>query len=174
MSVHLKKSIRIFLPFAAASLFFCAPPAHAIDVPALEISKPTDLALDCPALSNEITAMRALVTQASYTEEDATLRRRGVGAAGTVASYLVGTLTGTIGIMAAGQLIKAATDDDSETAEQMKDAAKQRRSFIIGLYNAHGCQGPVQDLPPEPGPLIDMPRLEPAAGSASASFRYND
>jgi hypothetical protein len=88
--------------------------------------------------------MDEVIRQARETQKESQIANTGVGVAKTVASYLVGSLGGAIGIMAAGYIVGEATDDQAENASDLEDTAQQRRSFMIGVYNARSCVGPVE------------------------------
>ena len=156
------------LTFAACA-FFATAPAYAAS-PVFEYSQAGDLDLDCHQISREISAMELLISQAKDIQDTTHMTTTGVTVAKTVGSYLVGTMAGGIGILAAGYLVNEAADDKAEDALALEDAAEQRRSFMAGIYNARGCNGP-----------LDLAAIAPASGDEKATNytsprkrRYND
>ena len=119
----------------------------------LVMSKPGDLEMSCHEISTEVANMRDIVLTARDMQDDSELAMTGVGVAKTVGSYLVGSLAGGIGIFAAGFLVNELGDEKIENAIELQNVAMQRHSFMTGIYNARGCQGP-----------LDLASLEPAAG----------
>lgn len=159
---HIVCIVMIALPSASARA------AEFLDI---QISRADDLLMSCHEISREIALMETIVHQTRLTQERAELTSAGVGVAKTVASYLVGSLGGAIGIMAASYIVNEATDDRGDNAKTIEDLAQQRRSFMKGVFNARACMGP-----------LELSSIEPAAGIASiperqereVRYHYND
>ncbi len=130
-------------------------PANAMDGDALQISRQSDLQMSCSEISHEVSAMEDLIHAARIDQEKSAMTSTGVTAAKTVASYLVGSLGGAIGIMAAGYIVGEATEERGEDAFKLEEIAQQRRSFMTGIYNARSCIGP-----------LELASVEPAAGDS--------
>lgn len=145
----------------------------------LQISRPGDLEKSCGDLSREAALMRDIINVTGDIQNDREMQTRGVEVAGAVGSFLVGTATGGIGLAAAGLMAKTVMNNDAENAEAVQDIAKQRRSFMLGVFNAKGCYGPMDHIF-EAAPLTEtLNNIEPAAGGASAtnmaeSQRFNN
>ncbi len=115
--------------------------------------------------------MNDMIAAAQDIQDSSRMTGTGIGVAKTVGSYLVGSLGGALGILAAGYIVGEATDNSGEDAAALQDKAEKRRSFILGIYNARGCQGPVK-----------LAEIEPAAGTSvpvsprprRAQFVFND
>ena len=153
-----------FVLFAA--ILLCLPPLTARaaerEVRELEISRPGDLEMGCGALSREAALMRDIITVTQDIKDDRHMNDRGITAMGAVGSLLVGTATGGIGLAAAGLLATEVNDSGSEQAESVQDIAAQRRAFMIGIYNAKGCEGPIEHTMREKP--LNFSQIEPAAG----------
>lgn len=161
---------------AAVLAVFAPAPARAVEYLDIQISRADDLLMSCHEISQEISLMETIIQQSQLTQGKAELTSTGVGVAKTVASYFIGSLGGALGILAAGYLVNEATDDRADNAKTLENLAKQRRSFMVGIYNARTCVGP-----------LDLASIEPAAGMPSpapisvseprprdARFNYNE
>jgi hypothetical protein len=153
-----------------------ATTAHAIetaDTYALEVSKPGDLEMSCGELSEEALLMNDIIATTQDIRDNSEVKERGIGVAGAAASFLVGTLTGGLGIAAAGYLANEAVEGKGDNAESVQDVAEQRRSFVTGIYNSKGCLGPIDHaMQKEPGDAPetkaeDAAKLETAAGETT-------
>lgn len=169
------------------------------DAKDLKISRLGDTELTCAALVHEALAMRGIIHTKQSIEDDSELKTRGIGAAGAVGSLLLGTLTAGVGLAAAGFIATEAVEEEAERADSIKETAKQRRSLMVGIYHAKGCEGDIthvmDDTPPphlkpstttaamyiaddhdEPrtaAPIVNA--IAPASGHVPApTFRYND
>lgn len=125
----------------------------ALETKQIEISRPGDLEMSCSKLLLEIAELETLIIQTREIQENTELASTGIGVGKAVGSYLVGSLAGGIGILAAGFIASQAADNRAELAEDLEDAAFQRRSFMAGIYNAKQCSEP-----------LELAALEPAAG----------
>lgn len=135
----------------AVLTFTFIAPTYAIDtkpVQALElkVSRQGDLELSCGSLSQEALTMRDIVNTTQNIKEGSALRANGITAAGAIGSFLVGTATGGIGLAAAGFLLERNVDTRSQAADDVQDIAEQRRSLMLGVYNAKGCYGPTEHV----------------------------
>ncbi len=141
----------------------------------MQVTHLGDVDLGCGKLSAEAASMRDVISQHEDMKKDAKMQGYGVNAAAGIGSLIVGTVTGGIGFAAAGFLASEAIDEDAEEAEAVSDVAAQRRSFMMGIFNAKGCYGPIEHVMLEPvedkteTALMD---IEPAAGEREP--RYND
>ena len=136
----------------------------------LAINQVGDIDLTCEQISQEVNDMQDLIQDALNDQDNGNMTKRGMGVVETVGTYAVGSLGGALGIMAAGLVVSHAANGRVEDAENVIDAAAQRRSFMAGIYNVKGCTGP-----------LDLADIEPASGhekGADAAYerkpRYND
>lgn len=126
-----------------------------------------DTDLNCAQLSYEATRMQDIVARQQAAQDDAEMKTRGVQAAGAVGSVILGAATAGIGLGVAGFLASEALDEEADAADSLQDKASERRSFMVGIYNAKGCQGPIEHalIDPEPGDMFtELANIEPAAG----------
>ena len=161
--------------FGIALLSLAVQSARATPPEGLQVSMQGDAELDCAKIVAEVGSMDDLISQTYQTQEASEKASVGVGVIKTVGSYLVGTLTGTIGFMAAGQLAAQAAGSRGEDAEAVGDIALQRRSLMVGMYQAKKCAGALPEPPPPPEklwPSLHTPtpasapqEIEPAAGN---------
>ena len=149
----------------------------------LKISRPGDIELSCGALSEEATLMRDIIFTTQDMQNNAKMKSRGAAVAGTAASFLIGTVTGGIGLAAAGFLIDENISTSADKTNKIQDTAEQRRSFIMGIHNAKGCYGPLDHALQNPEDLkslsefaeaATLQNIEPAAGDRSPPNRYNE
>lgn len=150
----------------------------------LKVSRRGDVNLSCGALSHEAAVMRDVIYSTQDIQDTSQNQSRGISVAGTAASFLIGTVTGGLGIAAAGFLMDENVDDIADQAETMQDSAQQRRALMAGIYEAKGCYGPLDHamFNPRNEDLIDInSQIEPASGEndynpAAAKQRklYND
>ncbi|MCD8570658.1 MAG: hypothetical protein LRY76_03875 [Alphaproteobacteria bacterium] len=161
-AVALLTALQSATVFAAQDVKENEPP------PTLVIVKEGDLALNCSELSHEALKMQGIVNNTQDIQNDSAMQERGISVAGAAAGLLVGTVTGGIGIAAAGMLAKHAADVKAEDAESLQDIAFQRRTFMLGIFKAKRCFGPIEHtlLMPEglKTPLEALSRMETAAG----------
>lgn len=156
---------------AACALSCAANPVYAVP-PALEISMPGDEAMDCAAIAKEVSAMDDVILQSYIVQQSSEKTTLGVGVAKTVGSFLVGSLGGVLGILAAGHFASEAADDKGEVAAALEDTAKQRRSLMVGMHNAKQC---TEELPVAPPPMEDLwPKVTPvsAPGTEDSAFTH--
>ncbi|MCB1533034.1 MAG: hypothetical protein KDJ35_09225 [Alphaproteobacteria bacterium] len=158
----------MILPLCALALFANSSAAQAIEAQSLKVSRVGDTDMGCGQISQEAALMRDIVMTTEDIKDDTNIKNHSITAAGAVGSFLVGTVTGGVGIAAAGFLLKNATEDTKEEADNIQDIAEQRRSLMMGIYNAKGCMGPIehvmQDHVHEHETLLQLAGLAPAAG----------
>lgn len=177
-------SHRLILMNARTALLSCAIltvisfPALAVDTTStgkMQVTRVGDTDMGCNRLSKEAAAMRDIIIQNETLKKDAKMQGYGVNAAAGIGSLIVGTVTGGIGFAAAGFLASEAIDEDAEEAQAISNAAAQRRSFMMGIFKAKGCYGPIEHVMQKP---VDettetaLVNIEPAAGERQP--RYND
>lgn len=163
----------LFLFLTIVQFMAISSPAYAANSALPEISQPGDAAMRCGDIRREITKMEKIVMESRAAQEKSKDANIGIGVIKTVGSYLVGTLTGTVGFIAAGHIAKEAASEYGEDAEAIEDIALQRRSLMTGMHNALDCGAlpPTQLLPEDeaPGSSILAPdspdAIEPAAGT---------
>jgi hypothetical protein len=164
----------------------------------LRVSKLGDTELSCAALEEEALRMRGIIHSNQRIEDDSELKSRGIGVGGAVGSLILGTMTAGIGLAAAGFLATEAVEDEGEEADGIKEIAAQRRSLMVGIYHAKGCEatdGSIEHVMQQPvtapkkpakvqmvssteeprtaAPVVSV--VAPAAGTpAPKPFTYND
>jgi hypothetical protein len=154
---------------AVCTLSFIADPVHAA-APKLEISMPGDEIMDCPAIAQEVSKMDDVILQSYIVQQSSEKTTLGVGVAKTVGSFLVGSLTGALGILAAGHFASEAADDKGEVAAALEDIARQRRSLMVGMHNAKECK---EELPVAPPPMEDLwPKVVPASAGTEPAIEH--
>lgn len=152
------------------------------EVQELQVSRVGDLDMGCGQLSREAELMRDIITTTEDIKDETKMTSRGAAVAGAAASFLVGTVTGGVGLAAAGFLIDHQINERGEDADGVQDIAEQRRILMMGIYNAKGCAGPIEHVmqdgrtgKDDDGLLgFDVAGIEPAAGDESPSFHYNE
>lgn len=184
---------------ATAILLVAAPtganavdPGMARNMKDLKVSRLGDTELTCDALVTEALAMRTIIHANQSIEDDSELKTRGIGAAGAVGSLLLGTLTAGVGLAAAGMLATEAVDEEADRADSLKEVAAQRRSLMVGIYHAKGCEGRIEHVmddkparkrnaqtvmavPEEPRTAAPIAAsIQPAAGRRDTTFRFNE
>lgn len=162
----------------SAYLLGVVAPAYALEAQELQVSRVGDLEMGCGALSQEALLMREIVQTTEDIKDANKLQNHGITAAGALGSFLISSVTGGAGIAAAGFLLKQVNNGDMSEADSVQDIAKQRRSLMMGIYNAKGCFGPMehvmQDGELDRDPLLEVAAIEPAAGNDDRKPRYNE
>lgn len=165
---HNKMKKHLILTACTLCLLCPSGAATADDVLKLQVSRPGDVEMACGALSQEAVLMRDIINTTEDIKDDSKLKNHGISAAAGIGSFLVGSATGGIGFAAAGLLLKNATNNTKDEADHIQDIAEQRRSFMIGVYNAKGCKGPIdhalQDNVEGNDDITQMAAVEPASG----------
>jgi len=142
----------------------------------LTISKPEDLEMHCGALSQEAMRMRDIIYTTQDVKDTARMRSHGITAAGAVGSFLIGSVTGGVGLALGGFLLDQNIGQTADDADGVQDIAEQRRTLMMGIFNAKRCQGPLEHAMQSPeifDPLSKLATLEPAAGTEKHT-NYND
>lgn len=157
--------------------------AYADDVTHLEVSRIGDTDLNCGQLSQEAVLMRDIVATTEDIKDGTERRNMGITAAGAVGSFLVSSVTGGLGIAAAGYLLQQNADNEKDEADNVQDIAEQRRSLMVGIYNAKGCHGPMEHvynqfeldtmLSNYESSGTDVASIEPASGQDLSDHRHN-
>ena len=171
----MRKSLALAATLIACMYTFSAMAQDAVIPPSIEavdlkISRQGDLELNCGQLSQEAVLMREIITTTQDIKDDSKIKSRGIGVASAVGSLLIGTATAGIGFAAAGYMLDYSTNETADSADSVQDIAQQRRSLMMGIYNAKGCEGPMDhamqdNLPQERA--IQIAAVEPAAGDNS-------
>lgn len=171
--------LRTVCAFSVLGLSCAGKPAFAIDdsVSDLQVSKRGDIEMSCGELSEEVALMDDIIATTQDIRDQSKMKENGIGVAGAAASFLVGTLTGGLGIAAAGYFANEAVEDKGDSAESVQDIAEQRRSFVTGIYNSKGCLGPIDRSEKDPLEEAQAPSdekvaaAEPAAGDPKPAAR---
>ncbi len=125
----------------------------------LTISRLGDIELTCGALSSEALEMRDFIYTTQDIKDRAVLRSHGVTAAGAVGSFLIGSVTGGVGLAVGGLLLDHNINQTENEADAIQDIAKQRRTLMMGIYNAKGCYGPLEHAMQNPQLFDPLMRL---------------
>ncbi len=145
---------RFLALFCATLVLGFSSTAHAIKATELEVSRANDLNLQCGDLSREAATMRDIIFANEDIKNDSENASMGINAAGAVGSMLIGTATGGVGLAAMGFMLDKQTEVRADKADDIQDLAEQRRTFVMGIYNAKGCYGPMDHAmsnPPNEG-----------------------
>ncbi|MEZ5918862.1 MAG: hypothetical protein R3D66_02745 [Alphaproteobacteria bacterium] len=126
-------------PFPAA-----ANEADGLQAQSLQISRRGDVDMSCGALSQEAATMRDIILTTQDIKDDSRLKQHGVNAAGAIGGFLIGSVTGGVGLAAAGFLIDHNIGETASDADSVQDIAAQRRALMIGIHTAKGCYGPME------------------------------
>lgn len=140
-----------------------------------QMSQLGDVDLSCGQLSREALRMRDIIQRKQDIKDDSEIKDRGISAAGAVGSLLLGSVTGGVGLAAAGFLASQAVEKEADKADSIQNIADRRRGFMIGIYKAKGCFGPTEHVmlaPVENDLASRLASTEPAAGADE--HRYND
>ena len=143
----------------------------------LQISKPGDLELSCNALTAEALNMSQVILTTQNVKDNSDIKSHGVTAAGAVGSFLIGSVTGGIGLAVGGFLVNHNIEEHSDQADQIQDFAEQRRTLMVGIHNAKGCYGPIEHVmqtPKESATIKQIALNTHDQYQASLQNRYND
>ncbi len=142
----------------------------------LQISKAGDLELSCNALSKEAGDMSQIIHATQDIKDNSEMKSHGVTAAGAVGSFLIGSVTGGIGLAVGGFLMNHNIEEHSDQADEVQDYAEQRRTLMMGIHNAKGCNGPIEHAMQTPAKLdpIEKIALNTENKYQTAHSRYND
>ena len=141
----------------------------------LQISYETDLALSCPELSKEANLMHEIITTTEDIKNDAKLTSHSITAAGAVGSFLIGSVTGGVGLAVGGFLLDQNMKSSANNADETQDIAEQRRTLMLGIYNAKGCKGPLIEAHNfnNTARTQKLSAIEPTSGTQTPPF-FND
>lgn len=154
-------------PSEASPALPVKPQAPHTSVEELQISRQGDLNMGCGALSQEAMRMRDIVYTTQDIKDRAKMQSQGITAAGAIGSFLVGSVTGGVGLAIGGFLLDHNVDQNADDADHVQDIAEQRRTLMMGIYNAKGCEGPLEHAMQNPeifDPLSQLAAIETAAG----------
>jgi hypothetical protein len=143
---------------------------------ALLISREGDIDMSCGPLSHEALRMRDIIYKTQEVKDRAKMQNHGIAAAGAIGSFLIGSVTGGVGLAVGGFLLDQNFDKIEEDADNIQDIAAQRRTLMMGIYNAKGCEGPLEHAMQNPeifDPLAKIAAIAPAHGEEETG-RYND
>lgn len=104
-----------------------------------------DLELTCTELVDEANLMNEIIQTTEDLKSDAKFNNHAIAAAAGIGSFVVGTLTGGLGIAAAGFFASQEMDGNEDNAEDIQDIAEQRRALMLGIHQAQGCETPIKD-----------------------------
>ena len=134
----------------------------------LLVSHEGDIELQCGALSEEALRMRDIIYETQDVKDRAKMQSHGITAAGAIGSFLIGSVTGGVGLAAAGFLLDQGVSAAESDADEIQDIAAQRRTLMMGIYNAKGCNGPLEHAMQNPDifdPLSQIASAEPSSGA---------
>ncbi len=146
------------------------------DLENLAISHENDLNMVCGDLSKEALYMRDIIYTTQDIKDRAKMQSHGVTAAGAIGSFLIGSVTGGVGLALGGFLLDQNIGQTEDDADSLQDTAAQRRTLMMGIYNAKGCEGPLEHAMQNPeifNPLAKVASIETAAGDDDTD-RYNN
>lgn len=151
---------------------------------ALQVTQPDDMNLSCNGLHQEALLMRDIIQTTEELKNQAQMKEHGIKAAGAIGSFLIGSVTGGLGLAAAGFLANNEVESDAKSADAIQDKAEARRSLMVGLYNGKNCLGSIDyvlqdDYTSNNFDLAGLNNIEPASGDFENSAvrkkpRYND
>ena len=179
ISYELKKPVTVEHTTSQQGLYAYSSPVEQpqaeeeIDLENLSISQDGDLEMTCSALSKESMNMRDVIYATQDVKDRAKMKSHGIKAAGAVGSFLVGTVTGGVGLALGGFLLDQNVGATASDADEIQDIAKQRRTLMMGIYNAKGCAGPLEHAMQNPDifdPLGKIAAIETAAGEEPAQY----
>lgn len=148
--------------FTGGFVFYLfSAPAFAAEMFDLRVSREGDLVKDCGEISQEVSTMESIMEHAAEVQTETELAGKGINVVKSVGTYLIGSTGGALGIIAAGVVVSHFADEKIESAEDLQKAAGQRRSFMMGVYNAKGCEGPFKAT------AFELAGIEPAAGDGA-------
>lgn len=164
--------MRIF-QVSALALALAAGPAVAGEPP-LQVSYPTDAALDCQGLGAEINKVEVILGIASddVSKAQGTAKAAELGASAAINGALYSGALGSVpglgmfGNAAAGFAKNRAAAKEKQAQEQIR-TAETRRAMLMGMYAGKNCAAPAAE--PVVQPAADEAPAEPPAEEAPAS-----
>lgn len=148
-------------------------PAHKPVPEKIEIWMAGDELLDCGGIRREIAAMEEVIIRNDEAQQSAQNTGTGISIAKAIGGFLIGSIPGAIGVMAAGHVAGEAAETQAEDAEAREDVAQQRRSMMIGMYNAKECKGPIHSNRALRNAAIDAHEATPAYGNPEDVRRFD-
>lgn len=139
---------------------------------ALKVAKETDLEMSCEELTQEALLMRDIIQTTETLKSEANLNGHAVTAAGAIGSFLIGSVTGGIGLAAAGFIANQQVEETADTAQDTQSIAQQRRALMIGIHKAKNCSSNIETAmaPVKSQSSLELStnrlaNIEPASGS---------
>ena len=139
----------------------------------LQISYEGDVEMQCNELSVEAEVMRDLIYATQEIKDRAKMRKTGIKAAGALGSFLIGSVTGGVGLAVGGFLLDQGVDQTRSNADIFQDTAEQRRTLMMGIYNAKGCFGPLDHAMQNPEIFDPIPSIEITAANMRDDYQFN-
>ena len=141
----------------------------------LLVSREGDIEMQCSALSREALEMRNVIYTTQEMKDNAKIKKHGVTAAAGIGSFLIGTVTGGVGLALGGFLLEQSFGGDASDADKIQDIAEQRRTLMMGIYNAKGCYGPLDHAMQSPEIFDPLARIAASnTYEGETPSRYND
>ena len=141
----------------------------------LLVSREGDIEMQCNDLSREAMEMRNVIYTTQEMKDKAKLKKHGVTAAAGIGSFLIGTVTGGVGLALGGFLLEQNFGGEASDADKIQDIAEQRRTLMMGIYNAKGCFGPLEHAMQSPEIFSPLSRIAASETYESdTQSRYND
>jgi len=167
INVELKKSPETTQRTARAETVPPAPQQKKVEnnqnIEQLRVSYDGDINMACGPLSSEALRMRDVIYATQDVKDRAKMQSHGITAAGAVGSFLIGSVTGGVGLALGGFLLDQNVGQTEENADTVQDTAAQRRTLMMGIYNAKGCEGPLEHAMQNPeifSPLSQIASIE--------------
>lgn len=158
-----------------------APKAYAADPYALQVAKTGDLEMSCAQLKQEAILMRDIIQTTEDLKSDASLNGHAVTAVGAIGSFLIGSVTGGVGLAAAGFLANQQVEGSADDAQDVQSIAQQRRALMVGIHKAKACDNDINIAmtPVRQKSALDLSAhrlasIEPASGVSVSDKNYND
>lgn len=139
----------------------------------LQISYEGDVEMSCGGLSTEAGNMRDVIYATQEIKDHAKMKKQGIKAAGAIGSFLIGSVTGGVGLAVGGFLLDQGVDNTRSNADIFQDTAEQRRTLMMGIYNAKGCNGPLEHAMQNPEVFDPIPNIEITTTAQRDAYDFN-
>lgn len=139
----------------------------------LQVSYEGDVEMSCGALSSEAGNMRDIIYATQDIKNHAKMKKQGIKAAGAIGSFLIGSVTGGVGLAVGGFLLDQGVDNTRSNADIFQDTAEQRRTLMMGIYNAKGCNGPLEHAMQNPEVFDPIPNIEITTTAQRDDYDFN-
>ena len=139
----------------------------------LQISYEGDVEMSCGSLSVEAGNMRDVIYATQEIKDHAKMKKQGIKAAGAIGSFLIGSVTGGVGLAVGGFLLDQGVDSTRSNADVFQDTAEQRRTLMMGIYNAKGCNGPLEHAMQNPEVFDPIPKIEITTTAQRGDYDFN-